>query len=190
LGASASRTGQLTVNGTSQNITFTATGSWTTWAIHQVTVPLNSGAMNTIRFASTGQDLANIDQLEVDLGGGVTSTPTRTSTSTNTPSRTPTGVTNTPTRTPTATQTQGPGACSPVTGTISAPFTQDGAGTFCWQATNLGNFINSWNVTSLSINGVDITNKYVPASAYPAKINGYWYISYMGTVPWSHVEVR
>lgn len=141
-------------------------------------------------------------------GGGVTSTFTPTSvTSTPTASRTPTGVTNTPTRTPTAvftptgvtttpsftptsTATQSPGACGPVTGTITSPFTHDGAGAFCWQTSNLGSYINSWNLVSLTINGVDFTNKYAFASSYPPQINGYWYVSYTGNFPWSHFEAK
>jgi rhamnogalacturonan endolyase len=50
------------VNGAAQNITFNSTGGWTTWNNLDVVVPLNSGS-NTIRLESTGQDLANIDQL-------------------------------------------------------------------------------------------------------------------------------
>src|SRR6185503_7547873 len=85
-----------------------------------------------------------------------TNTPTRTpigptATSTRTPTRTPIGPTATPTRTP----TPGAGACSPVTSTITAPFSFDGAGTFCWQSSNLGSFINSWNTASVSLNGVN-----------------------------------
>ncbi len=129
-----------------------------------------------------------------------TNTPTRTPTGivpTNTPTRTPTGFvpTNTPTRTsttgptPTPTPTTG-GACSPVTSTITAPFTFDGAGTFCWQSSNLGTFINSWNTTSVTLNGVNVTNVYVAASSYPAKINGYWYVSYNSTVAWGHFEAK
>ncbi len=129
---------------------------------------------------------------------GPTNTPTITFTPSRTPTATftPTGVTNTPTRTPTATftptatLTQGPGACSPVTATIAAPFTQDGAGTFCWQTSNLGSFINSWNLASLTINGVNFTNQYVPSSSYPARINGFWYVSYTGNFPWSHFEAK
>jgi len=73
LGASA-RTGQLTVNGATQNITFQSTGSWTTWTTMDVAVSLNAGASNTIRLQSTGQDLANQDQLEV-VGGILPTTP-------------------------------------------------------------------------------------------------------------------
>jgi endoglucanase len=135
-------------------------------------------------------------QSPLDGGGptntpGPTFTPSRTPTNTPpgptfTPTRTPTGVTNTPTRTP----TQGPGACSPVTATITAPFTKDGVGTFCWQTSNLGSYVNSWNLASLTINGVDFTNKYVSSSSYPAKINGFWYVSYTGNFAWSHFEAK
>jgi pectate lyase len=63
--ASGSRTGRLVVNGTAQNITFNATGAWTTWQLQNVTVTLNNSTSNTIRFESSGQDLANIDQIEI-----------------------------------------------------------------------------------------------------------------------------
>jgi pectate lyase len=65
LGVSASRTGQLVVNGTTTNITFPSTGAWTTWQTQNVAVTLNNNSSNTIRFQSSGQDLANIDQVEV-----------------------------------------------------------------------------------------------------------------------------
>ncbi len=132
--------------------------------------------------------------------GGPTNTPTRTPTiggPTNTPTRTPTigGPTNTPTRTntpvtPTPTPTSGGSTCSPVTATITAPFTFDGAGTFCWQIAAIPSHINSWNLTSLTVNGVNFTNIYVPVSSLPSKINGYWYISYNGPYAWSHFEAK
>ena len=65
LGVSSSRTGQIVVNGTATNITFPSTGSWTTWQTQNVAVTLDNNSTNTIRFQSTGQDLANIDQIEV-----------------------------------------------------------------------------------------------------------------------------
>jgi hypothetical protein len=138
--------------------------------------------------------------------GSGTVSPTNTPTRTNTPT-TPTGATATPTRTPTIgasltpggptatatrtiTPTPGSGSCSPVTSTITAPFTQDGAGTFCWQSSNLGSYINSWNTTSVTLNGVNVTNLYVASGSYPAKINGYWYVSYNSTVAWGHFEAK
>ena len=134
---------------------------------------------------------------------GPTSTPTRTPTRTNTPTltRTPTGptptrtrtptisITNTLTRTPTTTPYTGP-SCPTLTGIIAAPFTQDGAGSFCWQATSLGSYVNSWNLTGLWISGLNYTNVYLPAASYPAKTNGYWVVSYNSTVAWGHFEAK
>ncbi len=129
-------------------------------------------------------------------------TPTRTATlpcgvsgtpcpATNTPTRTNTPSTVVPTNTPTRTPTSGGGpTCSPVTSTITAPFTYDGAGTFCWQSNNLGGFINSWNTTSVTLNGVNVTNVYVPAASYPPQIGGYWYVGYNGPYAWSHFEAK
>ncbi|GAB4214455.1 MAG: hypothetical protein OHK0022_53040 [Roseiflexaceae bacterium] len=73
-------------------------------------------------------------------------------------------------------------------GTIAAPFAHDGAGTFCWQASDLGAYINSWNLDSLTVNGVSFTNTYVFSSSLPPKINGYWYVRYTGQYGWSHFE--
>ncbi len=64
-GSGSSRTGRLVVNGTGQNFTTPATASWSTWQTVAVTVPLNAGAGNTIRFETTGQDLGNIDHIVV-----------------------------------------------------------------------------------------------------------------------------
>ncbi|MGC1377606.1 MAG: glycoside hydrolase [Anaerolineales bacterium] len=132
---------------------------------------------------------------------GPTATPTRTSTTGPTPTRTltpTTGPSLTPTRTltvgPTLTRTitptPGSGSCSPVTATITAPFTKDGAGTFCWQSTNLGTYINSWNTTSVMLNSVNVTNLYVAAGSYPAKIGGYWYVAYNSTSAYGHFEAK
>ncbi len=64
LGSSA-RTGLLIVNGVSQPITFAGTGGFTTWVNMLISVTLNNGATNTIRFESNGQDLGNIDEIAV-----------------------------------------------------------------------------------------------------------------------------
>jgi mannan endo-1,4-beta-mannosidase len=105
-----------------------------------------------------------------------------------TPTPTTPTATRTPTPTPTVTPTPGTGACSPVTRDITVPFTYDGAGTFCWRTTKLGSYINSWNLTSLKINGVDFTNRW--ANSYPAPIGGYYYISYSAQYAWSHFEAK
>jgi hypothetical protein len=124
----------------------------------------------------------------------VTNTPTRTSTAGPTATRTNTPLPgNTPTRTPTVAASNTPvtgGACSPVTSTITAPFTFDGAGTFCWQASSLATYINSWNTTSITLNGVNVTNVYVGAGSYPAKIGGFYYVGYNSSVAWGHFEAK
>ena len=119
-----------------------------------------------------------------------TRTPTRTATSpsgiTNTPTRTltpPTGVTNTPTTPPTG------GACTP-TSTVTAPFTFDGAGTFCWQIATIPSYINSWNTVSVTVNGVSFTNIWAAPGSLPAKINNNYYVGYNSTVAWGHFEAR
>lgn len=119
-------------------------------------------------------------------------TPKVTATRTATITLTPT-INITPTRTPTISPTPTCGCvpvCSSVTATIAAPFTFDGAGSFCWQSTSLGAYINSWNTTSVNINGVNITNLYVPAASYPAKVGGYWYVAYNSSVAWGHLEAK
>lgn len=54
-----------TVNGSATAITFPATGSWNSWSTLYVTVTLNNNLTHTIRFASTGPDLGNIDEIVV-----------------------------------------------------------------------------------------------------------------------------
>ncbi len=73
---------------------------------------------------------------------------------------------------------------------ISAPFTYDGSGDRYWMISNVPSFINSWNLESLTINGVDFTNQWVGSGGLPAKINGYYYIHYDGNFGWSHLEIR
>lgn len=64
-GAPTARSGTITVNGVSANVTFNPTGAWTTWGTLTVNVGFNNSAANTVQLASTGQDLSNIDQITV-----------------------------------------------------------------------------------------------------------------------------
>ena len=108
-----------------------------------------------------------------------------------TPTRTPTGPTPTITRTTTISPTPTTSSiCSPVTSTITAPFAFDGAGSYCWQASTLGTYVNSWNLSSLSVNNVNIANMYVTVASLPAKVGGYWYFSYFSNVAWGHFEAK
>jgi hypothetical protein len=140
------------------------------------------------------------DHLAAINSGGATNTPTRTATRTNPPSGPTATLTRTPTRTntpvgPSATPTRTPtpgsgGACSPVTSTVTAPFTFDGAGSFCWQIATIPNYTNNWNLAGLTINGVNFTGMYVAAAGLPAKINGFYYVKYTGNFAWSHFEAK
>jgi len=177
------------------------TGGWGTWT--------------GVDTQKTGL-LANVWGSSCVSPNGTTATATPTSNvpvATSTHTRTPTtGPSATRTRTPTAgpsltrtrTPTTGPttavtatpttppnGPCSPVSSTITAPFTYDGTGTYCWQSSNLGSYINSWNLNAggLKVNGVDETNLYVASGSLPAKVNGYWYVAYVGTT-YGHFEAK
>lgn len=59
------RTGALVVNGASQSLTMKNTGAFTTYIYDSVLITLNSDFTNTIRFASTGSDFGNLDEIIV-----------------------------------------------------------------------------------------------------------------------------
>ena len=42
----------------------------------------------------------------------------------------------------------------------------------------------------MSINGTNLTNLYLAAGSLPAKVNGYWYVSYNASVAWAHFEAK
>ena len=77
--------------------------------------------------------------------------------------------------------------CTPAT-TISVPFAKDGSGDFCYQTTSLCTYINSWNLTTLEVNGTAYTNIYVAASSI-APVNGTYTIHYNSSVDWGHFEI-
>jgi arabinogalactan endo-1,4-beta-galactosidase len=77
--------------------------------------------------------------------------------------------------------------CSPASA-ISVPFTKDGAGTFCYQASSLCSYINSWNLTTLEVNGTAYTNIWVSGSSI-APLNGTYTIRYVSSVGWGHFEI-
>jgi endoglucanase len=186
------------------------TGGWGTWGsldsakmtmVHRL---WDNTSCNGPQLTPTKTTIVNTPTRTNTPTAGPSFTPTRTPTATtivNTPTRTSTataGPSLTPTRTSTATTppvitntpTTGAGACSPVTSIITAPFTFDGAGTFCWQIDSIPGYLNNWNNTTLTINGVNFTNLYVANTGLPAKINGHYYVYYVGPYAWSHVEIR
>jgi hypothetical protein len=178
------------------NVALTNCGSTSTSTPSRTFTP--AAATNTPTRTLTPGAMASLTRTPTQTVGasataGLTSTPSRTSTSGPTATRTNTPMrTNTPTlgASPTRTLTPAVGTCSPVTSTITTPFTFDGAGTFCWQASSLASFVNSWNTTSVTINGVNATNLYIASGSYPAKVNGFYYVGYNSSVAWGHFEAK
>jgi endoglucanase len=70
---------------------------------------------------------------------------------------------------------------------ISLPFSNDGAGVFCWVTSGNIEYINSWGVDTLEINGVPIDNVWI--SNLPDRINGNYYIYMVASIAWAHVEI-
>jgi len=64
---SSDRTGDLIINGSAQNLTMENTGAWTNWNTKDITVSMNAGTTNTIRFESTGQDFGNLDEITLQV---------------------------------------------------------------------------------------------------------------------------
>ncbi|WP_068473317.1 glycoside hydrolase family 9 protein [Saccharicrinis aurantiacus] len=81
---------------------------------------------------------------------------------------------------------QSTGCSSPIP--ITLPFEQNDVGEFCWVTSDEINFVNSWNMDKVEINGTDYTNKW--ANNMPDKINGEYIIHYVSSLPWSHLEVK
>ena len=77
--------------------------------------------------------------------------------------------------------------CSPATA-ITGPFAKDGTGDLCWQTTSLCSYINSWNLTTLEVNGTAYTNLYVAGSSI-TPLNGTYTIHYVSPVAWGHFEI-
>jgi rhamnogalacturonan endolyase len=76
-GTTTGRPADVLVNGSVAHAAspFGATGAWTTWATSTLTVSVNAGN-NTIQLnATTAQGLANIDYLDVEVGGTPPTTP-------------------------------------------------------------------------------------------------------------------
>jgi hypothetical protein len=193
LGAAATTTTTTTTPTTTTTTTTTPTTTATVTGV--VTSTITSTRTTTITSTRTTTSRARRTTLTTTITSTIKTTLTTTiGTTATTTTTTPTTTTATTATTTVATGT----TCSPATD-ISIPFTKDGAGTYCWrlQATstltdpnNYSNYINSWNLQTLTVNGVDYTNKYAFTHDLPSPINGYWYIYYVGNYAWSHFEAK
>ncbi len=68
----------------------------------------------------------------------------------------------------------------------SLPLTISGEGTYCYVVSGTISYVNSWGLSSLTINGVDYTNTW--SNSMPDAINGAYYISYSSSNGWSQFE--
>ncbi|GJM63802.1 glycoside hydrolase family 48 protein [Persicobacter diffluens] len=71
---------------------------------------------------------------------------------------------------------------------VSLSLVYKGVGELCWETTDEISYLNCWNTSIVEINGVDYTNTW--SNAMPDKIEGKYYIRYVATVPWAHLEVH
>ena len=61
---------------------------------------------------------------------------------------------------------------------VITPFDFEGSGTYCFEINVPIDHVNSYNLNSLKINGVDLTNKWT--NAIPAAVGGKYYVEYNG----------
>jgi hypothetical protein len=90
-------------------------------------------------------------------------------------------ITITATFTPTVNQ----GSCDNPT-SVTLPFQKEAAGEYCFIISGNISYINSWNLSLLEINGVNYTNTW--SNSMPARVNGNYYVHYVGPYAWSHFE--
>lgn len=77
------------------------------------------------------------------------------------------------------------GSCDSPT-PVALPFQKEGAGEYCYVISGNISYINSWNLSLLEINGVNYTNTW--SNSLPARVNGNYYVHYVGLYSWSHFE--
>lgn len=81
----------------------------------------------------------------------------------------------------------------PATGTcdsptpVTLPFSFDGQGEFCWEVTGTVDYVNSWSLDSVFINGEEYTNLW--SNTLPAQVDGKYTILYNSAVSWGHFEI-
>ena len=77
-------------------------------------------------------------------------------------------------------------ACASAT-SASLPFSFDGVDEACYVVDGTISYINSWVTDTVTVNGEDYTNTW--SASMPDAIDGKYYIYYVGSYDWSHVEV-
>lgn len=79
-------------------------------------------------------------------------------------------------------------SADPDTVEITLPYSFDGNGYYCFVTTYGIESISSWNASSVSVNGTDVTNQYT--TTIPKSIDGKYYINYEANVENGHIDMR
>lgn len=74
--------------------------------------------------------------------------------------------------------------------TVTVPHTIDGVTDSCVFFEGPSSYVNSWNMTSVTINDLDVTNTWMSSSSFPATCDGGYYLRANANVSWAHVELR
>ena len=70
---------------------------------------------------------------------------------------------------------------------IDLPYSKDGVGQYCWVTDGNIDYVSSWGMDVVEINGVDYTNDF--SFSMPPKIDGQYEIYYEAQLPWAHLEI-
>ena len=67
-------------------------------------------------------------------------------------------------------------------------FSFGGAGEHCWELEGSIEYINSWDLDVLEVNGVDLKNSWVLGADLPEKLEGKYLVRYSAQLPWAQFE--
>ncbi|WP_437912650.1 S8 family serine peptidase [Sorangium sp. So ce302] len=73
---------------------------------------------------------------------------------------------------------------------VTLPYVINGSVDSCVFFTGPGSNLNSWNMTTVELNGVSFLNTWVASSNYPPTCDGGYYLRLDGDFGWSHIEVN
>ncbi|WP_437780700.1 S8 family serine peptidase [Sorangium sp. So ce1097] len=73
---------------------------------------------------------------------------------------------------------------------VTLPYVINGSVDSCVFFTGPGSNLNSWNMTTVELNGISFLNTWVASSNYPPTCDGGYYLRLDGDFAWSHIEVN
>ncbi|AUX25342.1 uncharacterized protein SOCEGT47_058860 [Sorangium cellulosum] len=73
---------------------------------------------------------------------------------------------------------------------VTLPYMSDGPVDTCVFFDAASSNLQSWNMTTVELNGVSVLNTWVSPSSYPPACDGGYYLRLVGDFAWSHAEVN